>query len=237
MIMKNEYKDKNIFLIFIGKYWFFGTALFMLGVSIALNIDKSVLTNESIVLTFIGILATFIVVGNYAQVSEIKNEFSSKINDIRIDKEAIEETKKEIEQAKEEIEKTKKEIEQAKEEIEQAKTDIADLRGESYRLLAITANERKLKLLAINYALNALEYFVQSKKKDKEDLTVIYDFISEIILDYNLMLDNSPFEVLIVIDSTLEKSEKLISENYGGKQQIIQTLDEVKKEIDLKYKD
>ena len=54
----------------------------MLGISISLNISDAVITNESIVLAFIGVLAKFIIVGNFAQVSEIRNIIENKINSL-----------------------------------------------------------------------------------------------------------------------------------------------------------
>jgi hypothetical protein len=54
----------------------------LLGISISLNISDAVITNESIVLAFIGVLATFIVVGNFAQVSEIRNIIENKIKSL-----------------------------------------------------------------------------------------------------------------------------------------------------------
>ena len=54
----------------------------MLGISISLNISDAVITNESIVLAFIGVLAIFIIVGNFAQVSEIRNIIENKIKSL-----------------------------------------------------------------------------------------------------------------------------------------------------------
>ncbi|GHT38468.1 hypothetical protein AGMMS49965_01930 [Bacteroidia bacterium] len=50
---------------------------------------------NSMITTFIGILATFIVVGQYAQVTEVKNEFSKQLKIVK--KEIQEEVKKEAE--------------------------------------------------------------------------------------------------------------------------------------------
>lgn len=69
----------------LGNYWVSGAALIMLGFSIAINFGNFSSNDTSIILTFVGILATFIVVGNYAQVMAIKGEFkdeTTKLNSI-----------------------------------------------------------------------------------------------------------------------------------------------------------
>ena len=46
------------------------------------NVTKIEYDNFALILGFVGIIATFIVVGNYAQVMTIKSEFEEKINNI-----------------------------------------------------------------------------------------------------------------------------------------------------------
>lgn len=60
-------------------YSLFGISIILIFISITLNISQSIVTDESIVLLFIGILATFIVVSNYSQVSDIKSNIDNKI--------------------------------------------------------------------------------------------------------------------------------------------------------------
>ncbi|MFA6779487.1 MAG: hypothetical protein WCU80_06895 [Paludibacteraceae bacterium] len=50
--------------------------------ALASNRLSLIITDKDIILTFVGILATFVVISNYAQVQEIKNEFENKIKDI-----------------------------------------------------------------------------------------------------------------------------------------------------------
>ena len=60
-------------------YSLFGISIILIFISITLNISQYIVTDESIVLLFIGILATFIVVSNYSQVSDIKSNIDNKI--------------------------------------------------------------------------------------------------------------------------------------------------------------
>lgn len=69
---------KNKFFFYIGNNWLFGLAIIMLGASIISNISYYIVTNESIVLFFVGVLATFVVVGNFAQTKSIKDELEEK---------------------------------------------------------------------------------------------------------------------------------------------------------------
>lgn len=61
------------------KYWFLWIIIttliiVLLGVSICCHISSCVIKNENVVLTFVGILATFVVVSNYAQVKDIERK-------------------------------------------------------------------------------------------------------------------------------------------------------------------
>jgi hypothetical protein len=69
-------------------YWIWLISIIALGLSLTsifwgYNIKWNVeIISTSIILAFVGILATFVVVSNYAQVKEIKDEFKSKITEI-----------------------------------------------------------------------------------------------------------------------------------------------------------
>ncbi|NLE03667.1 MAG: hypothetical protein GX638_02545 [Crenarchaeota archaeon] len=65
----------------LANYWLFGISLILLGASLILNISHTVICNESLVITFVGILATFIVVGNYAQTTNLETKTSKKIEE------------------------------------------------------------------------------------------------------------------------------------------------------------
>ncbi|MDR2809649.1 MAG: hypothetical protein LBB84_03710 [Tannerellaceae bacterium] len=64
-------------------YWLFGILIILLGIDIALRISCEVITSDHIILVFIGILATFIVVSNYAQVKDIKESTNTEIREIK----------------------------------------------------------------------------------------------------------------------------------------------------------
>jgi NADH:ubiquinone oxidoreductase subunit 3 (subunit A) len=71
----------NWFCRLFKNHWFLIVILIvLLAVDICLKISPNVITKESIVLTFVGILATFVVVGNYFQVKEIEKKFDDKTN-------------------------------------------------------------------------------------------------------------------------------------------------------------
>ena len=69
-----EEKMKLWIMKFVSNYWLFGILLFLIGVDISCHFSRCVVSHESIVLTFIGILATFIVVSNYAQVKDLERK-------------------------------------------------------------------------------------------------------------------------------------------------------------------
>lgn len=74
---ESKKKDNNKYI-----YILFGISIILIFMSITLNISQFVVTNESIVLFFIGVLATFVVVSNYSQVSDIKSNIENKIENL-----------------------------------------------------------------------------------------------------------------------------------------------------------
>jgi peptidoglycan hydrolase CwlO-like protein len=82
-------------------YWILGILIVFLGIDIALHISCKVVTSDHIVLTFVGVLATFIVVSNYAKVRETKREFEKKIDEVKI---VQAEAQKKLEQLDEKVE-------------------------------------------------------------------------------------------------------------------------------------
>ncbi len=65
-------------------YWILGFSILVNIISLAFHFfNRSIIcSDQSIVLVFIGILATFIVIGNYTQVKNLENEFTKTINNI-----------------------------------------------------------------------------------------------------------------------------------------------------------
>ena len=58
-------------------HWLTGLAIILLVLSICFNIGRIEVNDVSIVLAFIGVLATFVVVSNYAQVQGLENKLKS----------------------------------------------------------------------------------------------------------------------------------------------------------------
>ena len=68
---------------FLTNNWFlFFLLVILLGFDIYSRISFVCITNESIVLVFVGILATFVVVSNYAQVKDIRDEMAREIKSL-----------------------------------------------------------------------------------------------------------------------------------------------------------
>ena len=84
---KNKNTDRNDRYRRTIFYWFSGISLFISIVALcgAYVSKNMVVEDESIVLIFVGILATFVVVGNYAQVKSIEQDFSEKVGELKFD--------------------------------------------------------------------------------------------------------------------------------------------------------
>ncbi|MDR3226739.1 MAG: hypothetical protein LBT56_03610, partial [Prevotellaceae bacterium] len=79
----NKKDEKYISTIF---YWISGFSFLFSLIAIcgAFFYKNTVLTNESIVLIFVGILATFVVVSNYIQVKSIEDRTEKQINSLQV---------------------------------------------------------------------------------------------------------------------------------------------------------
>jgi hypothetical protein len=67
------------------KYWLILIIIVLLGIDICFHISPCTITDTSIVLTFIGILATFVVISNYAQVLSIEKKFNDEVKQIKLE--------------------------------------------------------------------------------------------------------------------------------------------------------
>jgi uncharacterized membrane protein YgaE (UPF0421/DUF939 family) len=70
----------------LKNYWFVLSLIVILGLGIVLFYNICEIKEEryvGFILGFVGVLTTFIVIGNYAQVIEIRNEFKEKVEDLR----------------------------------------------------------------------------------------------------------------------------------------------------------
>ncbi len=75
--------SKNRFFVEVKWWHILSVAIGFIGIGLGICcfIEHTIITsNESIILIFAGLIATFIVVGNYAQVQNIKKEFEDRIN-------------------------------------------------------------------------------------------------------------------------------------------------------------
>jgi hypothetical protein len=116
----------KIFLMVTGV-----TAVFWVGAAIVSKWFGLIITDTNIALTFLGVLATFVVISNYAQVAEIKREFN---NNLQEQKNWHSQEVKEIaENLKEDIETQKKAL------TEEITKETTNLRNESLGMLALMA--------------------------------------------------------------------------------------------------
>lgn len=106
---KTDKKQENRKICLTIFYWVSGFSFLfsIIAVCGVFIYEDVVIAKESIVLIFIGILATFVVVGNYAQAKETERKTERKIAEIEdgfnVFKESANETKKEIEISKTEF--------------------------------------------------------------------------------------------------------------------------------------
>ncbi|MDR0874125.1 MAG: hypothetical protein LBN27_11780 [Prevotellaceae bacterium] len=76
--MKKDFYAKILAVIFFGSMFFW-----LLAVGAYKCFGFGIINEDGVVLTLIGILATFVVVSNYAQVKEIENSFNEKVAEIK----------------------------------------------------------------------------------------------------------------------------------------------------------
>ncbi len=127
----------------MGNYWLFGIALIMLGGSILFQVKIVIDSNYGIMLGFIGILATFIVVGNYAQVMAIKAESKDELIKLNIMIKGLEGSQKEL------------------------KNNLTESQGLFYYSLGVSFISKDDYPTALNAFLDALDFFVKSKSNSK----------------------------------------------------------------------
>ena len=78
--LKKDRNSRITFFYFISGFSLLISIIALCGVFVFKGV---VVEKESIVLVFVGILATFIVVGNYAQVKSIEQDFSQKVGELK----------------------------------------------------------------------------------------------------------------------------------------------------------
>lgn len=148
--MKENFKDRY----YLGVV---GFSLFISLISISLNINNLVICNETIVLTFIGIIATFIVIGNYSQVAEIRNN-----------------TKSQMEYLDNKIQMKIKEYEDLHDEIITATKKLNEIEKKTYlnsaegsRLYGNLTKERSLFVQSVAHYIDAVNSYILSEYSAK----------------------------------------------------------------------
>lgn len=160
----------NKMIKWLGNYWISGTALIMLGFSIALNFGNFSPNDTGIILTFVGIIATFIVVGNYAQVTTIKNDFKESI--LILNSKQTNATNK-IEVL----------IEENKKLQQETKTLENRVNGSLYQLQSLIDFNNCNYISFLWYSLRAISFY--SKIPDNKRVRVIYcNIMKEIIVNH-----------------------------------------------------
>jgi hypothetical protein len=83
--LEEKNKSSKERCLFTAFYWVSGASFLFSIIAIcgAFVFKNTVIVDESIVLIFVGIVATFVVVGNYAQVKDIENKFNKETEGIK----------------------------------------------------------------------------------------------------------------------------------------------------------
>jgi hypothetical protein len=203
-------------------FWLFGISLILLGISIFLNISQTVITNESVVLTFIGILATFIVVGNYTQVTDIRNNTNKQITDLET------KTQKKID----ELDLLILNFNKTSEKIEKLELETYYNSAESYRLYGALNIDKKEYKIAVRQLINSARYYLKAEivpEKLNKVLDNIIINLQPIYWNLNQNLSDSEYGVLL-------EAVKNFPDIYTQKQQIIDLLEKYREE-QIKYKE
>jgi len=195
----------------------FGISLILLGASLFLNVSHTVITNESIVLVFVGIIATFIVVGNYAQVTEIRNNTHSQIKDLELN------TKYKID----ELNKLYDKMTETSEKLKTVENRLAYNAAEAYRLYGAYCFNRKLYRNSCQYLLDAVSLFNKSTSNPKMDEKIL-SFVIRNLEPVNWNNFNQK-QIDFDYQDYLRKVKEL-PDNYAQKQRIIDLLEIYNKE-------
>ena len=81
---------KKTFFLWLFLIILSGAVLFWVGAIVASKCWGVNFTSDSIVLTFVGIIATFVVIGNYAHTKAIEEKFEEKIKELEVKNAEIE---------------------------------------------------------------------------------------------------------------------------------------------------
>lgn len=167
---KKRCNFKDCVTKFCSNYWLFGIAVVLLGADTVFHISSMVvITDTTIVLAFMGGLATFVVIGNYIQVQNIKNEFEAKVVEMK------KEFEKQVVEMKKEVEEKIKELKKQGDRLEK---DIKENKDEYEKNVRIIKRERK-DFLKFSPRMNDLLVIIE-KYNDKEPISNNFDVFKEI---------------------------------------------------------
>lgn len=208
--MKEEFKDKY----YLG---IVGFAIVISLISISLNISNLVICNETIVLTFIGIIATFIVIGNYSQVAEIRNN-----------------TKSQMESLDKKIQTKIKEFENLHDEILTATEKLNEIEKKTYlnsaegsRLYGNLTKERSLFVQSVAHYIDAVSSYTLSEYAATNRIERILSNILTSLKPENWNKPNQSRD--FNFEKMIEKVGNL-PDNYLQKEEIINLLEKYKNE-------
>lgn len=192
-------------------YWYVGFLSILSIISICLSIEDIVITNESLVISFIGLLTAFIVIGNYSQVSETRKNFEIQIE---INK------KQTFQYIDDELTKTNRRVGEVE---ERAFFNSA----EGYRLYAKMALEKsKFRLSTAYYIHSAYYYYSANHPFSDRRILSILDIIDENLIEEKWSDASQGLDFMY--DENLDKLNKL-PDYYDKKLPIKTKLMEFKK--------
>jgi peptidoglycan hydrolase CwlO-like protein len=107
----------------VSNFWIVSILIILLGINICLHVSHTIIIDgQNLILGFIGIIATFVVVGNYIQVVDVKNEFREKLR-------AAENLGNEIKMLEEKFEKTANDAKEIESKVKEVYRKITAAEG------------------------------------------------------------------------------------------------------------
>lgn len=196
-----------------------GILIIIAGFIFASTISWIYISNESLVLGFVGVLATFVVISNYSELRDIRNDNSAASRKINFEfKDAMNGLKEKQTQMerefKENIQILDKDFdEKIKDNLK--RINIASIQNELYNNLTsgTIARGSKQYISALNLFFDSLEKSISlfNEKELEEDMRtnagVLVDYIYEIIKDEGSNIDISDSSVLIRYMTLMMTSE------------------------------
>ncbi|MDR1983824.1 MAG: hypothetical protein LBQ28_03255 [Prevotellaceae bacterium] len=150
--MGNRRRCYAFLIKWLSNYWLLGITIILLSINICFSVGHSVIIDDkNIVLVFVGILATFIVVSNYAQVKHIEDRTNNEIEKIK------KEIKDEFNKIKDEFNKNKTELEIVENRCFMLSC-IASFDSYLRYFITTTNDEKRNSYTVLQVGLSAIEY-------------------------------------------------------------------------------